>query len=332
MSRKLRPIPFGDRPHSEPYNASEVLALDDSRFLFCDNNVSDALFEFRLARSGRMRGHIIRRPVAGLAADAIDDIEGIEIVEVRGTRYIFGTSSLSLKIRKGRHRKKRKRGKLASSRESIVRITLGRHDRLRAEVIPDFRPWLIDRTPELKRAATYIPDDGGLNVEALSWDPRLNALLFGLRTPVDEGRPLILRVRPKTFDGPWTLDNLAILPPLRLSVPGGTRDIGIRAMSLDQSTGLSLIILGNTTSDSDAPFTLYSWDGNAKGHVREFTDVRFHKRMKVEGVTRGTIGGRRAIVFVDDGGGYQVLWEDDPVVASALSPPSRSSRRASRVL
>ena len=311
MSHKLKPLPFGDRSGSEPYNASEVLALDDSRFLFCDNNVSDALFEFRLARSGGLRGHVIRRPVEGLNADAIDDIEGIEIVELRGVRYIFGTSSLSLKIRKGQHKKKRKRGKLAFSRESIVRIAMGAKDRLRAEVIPDFRPWLIDKTPQLKRAAKYIPDDGGLNVEALSWDPRLNALLFGLRTPVDNGKPIILRVKPKKFDGPWTVDNLAMLPPLRLNVPGGKSDVGIRAMSLDQSTGLSLIILGNSTSESDAPFTLYSWDGNAQGHVREFKDVRFHKRMKVEGVTRGTIQGRRAIVFVDDGGGYQVLWEDD---------------------
>ncbi len=56
MRRKLKPIPFGERPGSEPYNASEVLALDDSRFLFCDNNVSDALFEFRLGREGELEG------------------------------------------------------------------------------------------------------------------------------------------------------------------------------------------------------------------------------------------------------------------------------------
>jgi hypothetical protein len=43
-----------------------------------------------------------------------------------------------------------------------------------------------------------------------------------------------------------------------------------------------------------------------------FHAVRFHKKMRVEGVASGTIGGRRAIVFVDDAGGYQVLWEDDP--------------------
>ena len=48
MTGKIKPIPFGRRPGREPYNASEVVAIGDSRFLFCDNNVSDALFEFRV--------------------------------------------------------------------------------------------------------------------------------------------------------------------------------------------------------------------------------------------------------------------------------------------
>jgi hypothetical protein len=34
--------------------------------------------------------------------------------------------------------------------------------------------------------------------------------------------------------------------------------------------------------------------------------------MKVKGVTRGTVGGQPVVVFVDDGGGYQVLLGDDP--------------------
>jgi hypothetical protein len=32
--------------------------------------------------------------------------------------------------------------------------------------------------------------------------------------------------------------------------------------------------------------------------------------MKPEGITRGSIGGRNALVIVDDGGGFQVIWED----------------------
>ena len=317
MPRKLKSIPFGERPGDEPYNASEVLALSDSRFLFCDNNVSDALFEFRLGRDGSIAGRIARRRIEGLTPGAIDDIEGIEIVEAAGRTFIFGTSSLCLKTRKGHH-PKRKRGKVVASRESIVRIEVGARGRLRAEVIAGFRPWLIERVPWLKRAAGLVPDDGGLNVEALSWDPRQNALLFGLRTPVIDGQPVVLRVKPRKVDGPWTLDNLRVLEPLSLAVPDGNGEAGIRAMSLDQSTGTSLIILGNSTSRSKAPFKLYSWDGNPRGIVRHYEDVRFHKRMKVEGVTRGTVRGRPAVVFVDDGGGFQVLWGDDPRLASAV--------------
>jgi hypothetical protein len=318
MPRKITPKPFGHRPGKEPYNASEVVALGDSRFLFCDNNVPDALFEFRLAPSGALRGCLVRRPIEGLEPGAIDDIEGIEIVEIERHRFIFGTSSLCLKARKGHHRKKRKRGKAVASRESIIRIVIGRDGRLRAEVIPDFRPWIVAQSPWLQRAAQHLPDDGGLNVEALSWDPREKALLFGLRTPALDGRPTLIRVKPKRPAGPWELKNLEVLSPLSLAVPDQKEEVGIRAMSLDQSTGVSLIILGNATSSSKARFGLYSWDGNARGVLRHYPDVTFHKRMKVEGVTRGTIHGRRAVVFVDDGGGFRALWNDDRLLARAV--------------
>lgn len=36
---------FKARPGELPYNASEVVSIGDSRFLFCDNNISDAAFE-----------------------------------------------------------------------------------------------------------------------------------------------------------------------------------------------------------------------------------------------------------------------------------------------
>ena len=73
-----------------------------------------------------------------------------------------------------------------ASRESILRITVGPrrpaagrgHARL-SSLAASSRRRGCGAPPRL------IPDDGGLNVEALSWDPRRQALLFGLRTPVD---------------------------------------------------------------------------------------------------------------------------------------------------
>jgi hypothetical protein len=314
MAGKLKAIPFGERPGDEPYNASEVVCLADSRFLFCDNNVSDALFEFRLLGDGTLAKGIRRRRIEGLGAGAIDDIEGIEVVKTAGRTFIFATSSLSLKARKGR-RPKKKRGKAVPSRESILRIEVAASGRLRAEIIPDFRPWLVDQVAWLRDAARLLPDDGGLNVEALSWDPRKHALLFGLRTPSLDGKPVVLCVKPRKIDGPWSLDNLEVLEPLRLDVPDADTDSGIRAMTLDWASGESLIIIGNATSRSKARFRLFSWNGNTRGTLRQYQRVRFHKRMKVEGVTRGAVRGRPAMIFVDDGGGYQFVWSDDPLLA-----------------
>jgi hypothetical protein len=103
-----------------------------------------------------------------------------------------------------------------------------------------------------------------------------------------------------------------MLPPVSLAIKEGPEEQGIRTIAFDPSRGLWLVVTGNSTSASKAPFTFYSWDGNAQGVVHHFERVRFHKRMRVEGVTHSSIGGRGAIVFVDDCGGYQVLWDDDP--------------------
>ena len=65
----IKPIAFGERSGPEPYNASEIVALDDSKLLFCDNNIGDALFELRLAADGKMAGPLIRRALEECLAD-----------------------------------------------------------------------------------------------------------------------------------------------------------------------------------------------------------------------------------------------------------------------
>src|SRR5689334_3802514 len=44
-SQVVTPIPFGEKNDGEDYNASGVVPLGDSRFLFCDNHTTDALYE-----------------------------------------------------------------------------------------------------------------------------------------------------------------------------------------------------------------------------------------------------------------------------------------------
>ncbi len=308
----IKPIAFGERPGPEPYNASEIVAIDDSKFLFCDNNIGDALFELRLAADGKMACPLIRRPIRGIEPGTVDDLEGMTHVRTEGGSLIVVIPSLSLKQRKRRHKKKSKRGKESTARNCLLRISFGEDDRLEAEVLSAFREWIVENAPELGKSPRYLPDDGGLNVEGLGWSPTEEVLLLGVRTPVIEGKPLILRVRLKRVDGPWHLSNFEMLPPVSLAIKDDRGEQGIRTIGFDPSRGVWLIVAGNSTSASKAPFALYSWDGNAQGVVRHFENVRFHKRMKVEGVTHARVGGRGAILFVDDGGGYQVLWDDDP--------------------
>ena len=48
-------------------------------------------------------------------------------------------------------------------------------------------------------------------------------------------------------------------------------------------------------------------EGRAAGKLRRL-NVSFAEKMKPEGVTSGTVAGKPALLFVDDGGGYQLLW------------------------
>ena len=307
---------FKARPGQLPYNASEVVSIGDSRFLFCDNNISDAVFEMRFTPDGEL-GPLIRHPIRGVHPRAIDDLECMAVAEAKDCRLLFISSSLCLKKKDVTVKEKSRRGKLSAARESLIRVRITGDGRPEAEIIPCFRYWLVENSPVLGEAAKYVPDDGGLNIEGLAWDPVEGVLVFGLRTPVKDGMPLILRVRVKDPTGLWNLSNLEMLPPVTLAIEAADCSRGIRSIEYDPSRKAFLVVIGNAVSGSHIPFQVYSWDGNLLGIVNRFKRLSFEKGMKPEGITYGTIGGRGVIVFVDDAGGYQYLWSDDPRLSTA---------------
>ena len=187
-----------------------------------------------------------------------------------------------------------------------------------------FRDWLISAYPQLAASARVRPKDGGLNIEGIAWDKRRHALLFGLRTPAPGGKPLILPVKVKDIAGPWTTNNLEAQPPIRLSVEPVGDEQGIRGLYNERDRDSFLVITGKSIHHGEAPFSLYGWNGHADGAPRRF-NVRFAREMKPEGITRGVIGGKAALVIVDDGGGFQVIWGENGLpYASAPLPRSHS--------
>lgn len=303
-------LPFGEMNGKDEYNASGVVALADSRFLICDNNTSDALFELNLTPDGKKNGTLIRRPLVGVTPDAVDDLEDMTLVEEGGKRYVFVTSSLYVK--------KAKKEKPNIPPSGVLRVTVNSDNSLKAENITGFREWLISAHPQLAVSAQSEPDDGGLNIEGFTWDKSRHAFLFGIRTPVPDSRPLILPVKVKDLAGPWTTSNLEAQPAIQLMVGSTLGEQGIRGLFADPDRGTFLVITGKAGSDSKAPFALYEWNGDAEGLLKRF-DVAFAKKMKPEGLTRGTIGGKKALVVVDDAGGFQVIWTDQqlPFVGGA---------------
>lgn len=307
-ARFVESFRFDERINGDVHNASGVVSLGDGRFLFADNNVSDALFEFTLNADGIKTGPIVRHALNGLSAAQVDDIEALTLASKDGRQFILMTTSLY------KHESK-KNGEFGDRPSGLVRASLNADGSISADIIPNFRDWFLKNVSEVGSAAILEPDEGGLNVEGLAWDAANSRLLFGLRTPTASGQPLVVPVKVADLAGPWTPENLAAQPAIRLHLENAGDEQGIRAIEYDSSREAYLVVVGNATSNSNAPFLLYTWKGGDDGATSRFRHVWFDKGVKPEGTVHASVGGKGAIVFADDAGGYEVLWDSDPRLA-----------------
>jgi len=299
-------IPFAETNGKRPFNASGAAEIGDGRFLFCDNKIRNALIEFRLDDHGKISGQFIRRPLAGVDAAAVTDLEGMTLVERNGDRFVVVTSS----FQRNHTQKGKKMVPAEGYSGGLLRVRPGTDKTLKAENIPGFREWLISKYPQLKASADLVPDDAGLNIEGLAWDPNRGALLFGLRTPLINGKPTILPVRLAGESGQWRLEDFEALPAISLQVqsPGNH---GIRSLAYAPKLKSFVVSLGKATSIVKAPFSIVVWDGGDEGAIKTL-DLHFARGVKIEGLAGATIGGKRSLLLIDDAGGYSVIAEDDP--------------------
>jgi uncharacterized protein DUF3616 len=293
--------PFPDRNGGRPFNASGVVPVGPSRFVFIDNLDPTALFELTLDSDGTQRGAITRRPIAGLDAGALSDPEGIARIDEGGDIHLVIASSLCVRSVAA--------GKIRAN-QGLVRIRYTPAGQLHGVAMEGFRDWLLSENPTLAAAARVVPDASGLNIEGLAWDPVRRTLLFGVRSPVRAGRIPVLCVRLDT-DAPWTTAALQMGPRLSIRKSDFELPQGIRDIDYDAARQEFLVVVGRSISGDDVPFQLCTWDGNAT--AANVLDVTFepaspaHPEMKPEGVTTFPRHGARRILIVDDSGGYAVL-------------------------
>ena len=289
--RKVKSTPFPEKNGGVPFNASGVVQVGPRRFVFVDNHDSSALFEFVLDADGAEVDGIRRRPLVGVAEGQLGDPEGLTRVDVDGETFLIAASSLCIAG-----------GKV---NDGLVRVRYTPDGDLHAEAMDGFRSWLLSQDRSLGESGELEPDEGGLNIEGLAWDPRANALLLGQRGPAEPGRISMIQVPVDAGGATWTTAALSSPSVLLARLAQSTATQGIRDISYDERTGDFLILLGRSLSGGDAPFQLCVWNG-ASNDVR-LIDVKFHRSMKPEGITTFSSGGKTRILVVDDGGGYAVV-------------------------
>lgn len=294
--KKIKPTRFDSRQDNAPLNASGVVTVGPCRFVFVDNHDPDALIEFAIDPDSLRIERMRRRPLLGLADAALSDPEGLARVDLNGEIVLIAASSLCVS------------GKKRIVHDGLVRIRYSAHGDLTAEAIPRFRAWLLAQFPSLAADADLTPDEGGLNIEGLAWQPDSNSLILGLRGPVRPGKVGIIRL-PVDVGRTWHMAALG-KPTLEwLRIPNATGTPGIRDLCFDEQADEFLLVLGRSISGGDEPFRLATWDGSSDSV--ELSDVEFHHSAKPEGITAFTVGGERKILVVDDGGGYAILERAD---------------------
>lgn len=289
--RKVKSTPFPEKNGGVPFNASGVVQVGPRRFIFIDNHDSSALFEIVLDADGAEVEGIRRRPLVGLAEGQLGDPEGLTRVDVDGETFLIAASSLCIAG-----------GKV---NDGLVRVRYTPEGDLLGEAMDGFRSWLLSQDRSLDESGELEPDEGGLNIEGIAWDPRATALLFGQRGPSSPGRISMIQVPVDAGAATWTTAALSTPSVLLARIPQSTATQGIRDISYDAQTGDFLILLGRSLSRGDEPFRLCIWTAGSD-EVR-LVDVKFHRSMKPEGVTMFSIGGKRKILLVDDTGGYAVV-------------------------
>ncbi|MCC6744057.1 MAG: hypothetical protein IT175_09365, partial [Acidobacteria bacterium] len=103
--------------------------------------------------------------------------------------------------------------------------------------------------------------------------------------------------------------------PVSLAVADSGKPKGIYSLVLHPTRQVVYAVVRDSDGRSGSA-ELYEWNPAAGGAVKLVPDIVFHPAMRPEGLAFGTIGGRSALVIVDDNGGYAVLWTDElPVLA-----------------
>jgi hypothetical protein len=265
-----------------PFEASGVAHVPGTDgVLFVDDGRNEEVFWMRLGADGAQAGAV--RHVR-LGASVID-LEGITF---DGTHfYVVGSQSKS------------KGGELAG----LVRFRFdAAGQRVEGtEAVSGLKPFLAAGVAELRGMEKTKYKDGGINIEGLAWDPVNKRLLLGLRSPVVDGDALVVPLRLRDPRAAFTAANLEVEGGRAIRLPFG--GAGVRSIEYDERVKNFRVITGAGPNSERLDFKLWEWDGNGERPVLRELGT-YDRRLKPEGFTRVSAGGRDFGFIVFDTSGY----------------------------
>ncbi|MGH9939408.1 MAG: DUF3616 domain-containing protein, partial [Blastocatellia bacterium] len=156
-----------------------------------------------------------------------------------------------------------------------------------AEIITDFRSFLLQNVTAISTLGAKEGMQGGLNIEGVAWDPNNERLLLGLRSPQIGTQAVLVPLKLRDPRGPFTRENLKIGEPevIVLSLDGQ----GVRDITYDSYLRSFLIISGAPETSPKTDFGLWEWNGQPDAKPTKV--MTLEDKMKPEGVTSVTING-----------------------------------------
>ena len=276
------------------YEPSGVQQLADGRFVVVEDEAGHPLDLFTLRPDGELiEAPLYRGSLFGWVSPnrALASLEDLEAVATDDQGRIYAITSHSRK----------ENGKRADGRERLVRFGLDGERVVDMRVLRGLRKEISARHKGLRKAAKIrdVKDDGGFNIEGLSFDADSRRLLIGLRSPLAGSNAIIVALEnpQAVFDGderPRISEQL-----IELDLAGG----GIRGMSYDPHLGGFLII----SRKPDKAFKLWLWRGDA-GEAPQRVRIPGLKNLRqAEGVTPVRLDGRAVGILIvsDDGFGVK---------------------------
>ena len=280
------------------YEPSAVRQLPDGRLLLVQDEANDPLVLLEFSQD--LKSVTLQRPVLDKRdrpfwklgpAERPRGLEDLEGLAAGADNFLYAITSHS-RTTSGKRRK---------SRERLVRL------RLEGEQIRDYavfgklRKAILAAYPELKAAARSGYDKGrkGFNIEGLCSDPEQKRLLIGLRSPILDGRSMILIMEnpAAVFEDKHELIFASM--PLRLDLGKG----GIRAMSYVPWLERYLLVTqrAKKKGTSDRPFRLWLWGGPGGAAPRPLKIPDIDLR-NTEGITPVRLGEREYLLLISDDG------------------------------